>query len=229
MLTERLITVKNCIENSNITLDVGTDHGYVPISLINEGRAKKVIAADINKGPLDNAEKNIRLNGLSDKIELRLGGGLTPVEKNEADSVIIAGMGGILISEILEESIEKAKLVSRLVLQPMNSQEDLRKYLLNNGFKIEKELLAQENEKIYNILLVSPGEDSPYTKESYFYLGKPENFDKNELTRIYIEKRRKQFNDIINNLSSAKRDMSEEIAFYKEMLNDTEDFYDWFK
>ena len=64
MLTERLITVKNCIENSNITLDVGTDHGYVPISLINEGRAKKVIAADINKGPLDNAEKNIRLNGL---------------------------------------------------------------------------------------------------------------------------------------------------------------------
>ncbi len=226
MLTERLTTVKNCIENSNITLDVGTDHGYVPISLINEGRAKKVIAADINIGPLDNAEKNIRLNGLSDKIELRLGGGLTPVEKNEADSVIIAGMGGILISEILEESIEKAKLVSRLVLQPMNSQEDLRKYLFSNGFKIEKELLAQENEKVYNILLVIPGEDSPYVKESYFYLGKPENFDKNELTRIYIEKRRKQFNDIINNLSSAKRDMSEEIAFYKEMLKDTEGFYD---
>jgi len=226
MLTERLKVVKNLVENSITALDVGTDHGYVPICLIKEKRAKKVIAADINKGPLENAEKNIRLNGLSDKIELRLGGGLIPVEENEVDTVIIAGMGGILISEILEESRSKAIKLKNLVLQPMNSQEDLRKYLNLNGYKIVKEKLARENKKIYNILSVRVEEDKPYEKESYYFLGRPENFDLNDdLTRQYIDLRRKQFEAVIKNLSRAKRNVEEEIEFYKEILKDTEDFY----
>lgn len=226
MLSERLITVKDCVENANTVLDVGTDHGYVPICLIEEKKADKVIAADINEGPLKNAEKNVRLNGLTDKIELRLGGGLTPVKKGEADTVIIAGMGGIMISEIIKESFEKAKEVKSFILQPMNSQEDLRRYLILNGFKITEEKIAKENEKIYNILKVINKKEEPYEKEVYYYLGNPKYFDlKNDLTKLYVEKRRKQFKAIIDNLSSAKKDVKEEVEFYKKLLTDTEDFY----
>ena len=226
MLTERLEVVKKLVENSYITLDVGTDHGYVPISLINEGRAKKVIAADINKGPLNNAEKNIRLNGLLDKIELRLGGGLAPVEEGEADTLIIAGMGGILISEIFKESKQKALKFKNIILQPMNSQYEIRSYLILNGFSITKEKLARENDKIYNILKVEVKKEEPYVKELYYYAGNPKNFDLNDgLTKIYIERKRNQINKIIKNLSSAKRDVKNELCYYMKMLEDLEDFY----
>ena len=159
MLTERLEKIKNLVEKSNIVLDVGTDHGYVPISLINEKRASKVIAADINEGPLKNAQKNIRLAGLSEVIETRLGSGLVPLKKGEADTVIIAGMGGILIADILKESYEKAIIAEKLILQPMYSQEVLRAYLIENGFEIIKEYLVRENDKIYNILESKPGKE----------------------------------------------------------------------
>ena len=226
MLSERLKTVKDCVENANIVLDVGTDHGYVPICLINEKKVNKVIAADINEGPLNNAEKNIRLNGLLDKIEIRLGGGLTPVKENEADTVIIAGMGGIMIKEILEESISKARKVNSFILQPMNSQEDLRKYLILNGFKIIKEKIAKENEKIYNILVVVNEEEKPYEKEGYYHLGNPKYFDlESDLTKKYIEKRKVQFENIIKNLKVAKKDVEKEIEYYNKILKDMEDFY----
>ena len=226
MLTERLTVVKNLIENSETTVDVGTDHGYVPICLIEEKRAKKVIAADINEGPLKNAEKNVKLNGLSDKIELRLGSGLVPIKEGEADSLIIAGMGGILISEILEEGKSKAKKLKNIVLQPMNSQEDLRRYLADNGYRIIEEKLAKEGRKMYNILSVRVEEDSPYEKECYYYLGKPQNFNLDEdITKEYIEIRKKQFETVIENLSRSKRDVDKELEFYKQILKDMEDFY----
>lgn len=226
MLTERLQTVKNLVKNSNVVLDVGTDHGYVPISLIMEKRATKVIAADINKGPLVNAEKNVRLNGLCDKIELRLGGGMTPIEKGEADTVIMAGMGGILIADIIKESYEKATAAKKLILQPMYSQDYLRKYLIENGFRIDREYLAKESEKIYNILEVSPGnEEKDYSRESFIILGRPDNFEKDDNYTYYINKRKKQAEKVLDSLKCAKSEMNEEKNKLRELLKDVEVYY----
>lgn len=226
MLTVRLETVKNLVNNADCVFDVGTDHGYVPISLINEKKAKKVIAADINEGPLKNAEKNIRFAGLSNKIELRLGSGMVPLEDGEADTVIIAGMGGILIADIIKESFEKAKKVRKFILQPMYSQDFLRKYLLDNGFEITGEYLARENEKIYNIITVAFGnEKKDYTNETFLVMGHPEKFEKNDDFKYYIEKRKSHAENVLKNLKKAKTDKENEIKQTEKFLLDLEEYY----
>lgn len=226
MLTNRLETVKNLVKNSKCLLDVGTDHGYVPISLIMEKRAEKVIGADINKGPLDNAKKNVALAGLLEKIELRLGSGMVPAKLNEVDTVIIAGMGGILIADIIKESYEKAQSTDKLILQPMYSQDALRSYLVNNNFKIIKEYLAKENEKIYNIIEVAVGcEEKDYSKKSFLLLGHPDNFIKDENYFYYIEKRKSHYKKVLENLKNAKIDKEEEKDNLRELLSDLEKYY----
>ena len=226
MLTKRLETIKNLVNNSKITVDVGTDHGYVPISLITEKRALKVIACDINKGPLNNARANIQKAGLLEKIELRLGGGLVPCETGEADTVIIAGMGGILIKDILEESYIKAQSAEKLILQPMNSQDVLREYLINNNFSIKYEHLAIEGEKIYNIMEVVPKKETKdYLKESFLNFGNPQNFEKNEQFKIYTEKNIKRIERVLTNLKKAKNYDENEVEKLKNILAELEEYY----
>ena len=226
MLTKRLETIKNLVNNSKITVDVGTDHGYVPISLITEKRALKVIACDINKGPLNNARANIQKAGLFKKIELRLGWGLVPCETGEADTVIIAGMGGILIKDILEESYIKAQSAEKLILQPMNSQDVLREYLINNNFSIKNEHLAIEGEKIYNIIeVVAKKETKDYLKESFLNFGNPQNFEKNEQFKIYTEKNIKRIERVLTNLKKAKNYDENEVEKLKNILAELEEYY----
>ena len=226
MLTKRLETIKNLVNNSKITVDVGTDHGYVPISLITEKRALKVIACDINKGPLNNARANIQKAGLLEKIELRLGGGLVPCETGEADTVIIAGMGGILIKDILEESYIKAQSAEKLILQPMNSQDILREYLINNNFSVKNEHLAIEGEKIYNIMEVVPKKETKdYLKESFLNFGNPQNFEKNEQFKIYTEKNIKRTERVLTNLKKAKNYDENEVEKLKNILAELEEYY----
>lgn len=226
MLTKRLETIKNLVNNSKITVDVGTDHGYVPISLITEKRALKVIACDINKGPLNNARANIQKAGLFKKIELRLGGGLVPCETGEADTVIIAGMGGILIMDILEESYIKAQSAEKLILQPMNSQDILREYLINNNFSIKNEHLAIEGEKFYNIIEVVPKKETKdYLKESFLNFGNPQNFEKNEQFKIYTEKNIKRIERVLTNLKKAKNYDENEVEKLKNILAELEEYY----
>ena len=226
MLTKRLETIKNLVNNSKITVDVGTDHGYVPISLITEKRALKVIACDINKGPLNNARANIQKAGLLEKIELRLGGGLVPCKTSEADTVIIAGMGGILIKDILEESYIKAQSAEKLILQPMNSQDVLREYLINNNFSIKNEHLAIEGEKIYNIIEVVPKKETKdYLKESFLNFGNPQNFEKNEQFKIYTEKNIKRIERVLTNLKKAKNYDENEVEKLKNILAELEEYY----
>ncbi|MBE7020718.1 MAG: SAM-dependent methyltransferase [Ruminococcaceae bacterium] len=226
MLTERLQKIKNLIEKSNTVFDVGTDHGYVPISLIKENRAAKVIAADINEGPLKNADKNIRLAGLSDYIDLRLGSGLVPMKNGEADTVIIAGMGGILIADILKESCDKTTSVEKFILQPMYSQEILRKYLIDNSFEIIKEHLVRENEKIYNIIEAVPGKEKRcYESECFLKLGHPDIIERDETFFMYIEKRKKHTEKLYENLKKAKQPKEQELLSVKQILDDLEKYY----
>ena len=135
--------------------DIGTDHAYVAIYLAKKGIAEKIIAADIKKGPLMQAEKNIRAFEVSDKIETRLSNGFSAIEKNEVDCCIIAGMGGETISEILENE----KGCKYFVLQMQTAHRELREYLSTHGYVIEREEICREGNKMYTALLATRGEE----------------------------------------------------------------------
>ena len=111
--------------------DIGTDHGYVPLIALERGICNKAIACDINKDPLDKARLNAILEGIGDELEFRLGGGFEPLKVSEANEVVIAGMGGNLIRDILEADLEKVKSAEYLILVPAQNPEVLRAYLVS--------------------------------------------------------------------------------------------------
>lgn len=157
-LSPRLQCVAGQVQNGAIVADIGTDHAYIPIYLIEEGISPFVYACDIGEGPLNIAQGQIEKANLNDKIVTLLGSGLSPIENFPTDNIIIGGMGGLLIQKIIEGHRDIALSVHRLILQPMIAQEELRRYLINNGFKIITEELAMEERRIYQIIVAQKGE-----------------------------------------------------------------------
>lgn len=153
-LTPRLQIIADSINHCDTLADIGTDHAYLPIYLVKKGKIKQAIAGDINKGPIDIARGRIQANRLEEKIQARQGNGLTVLEPQEADTIVIAGMGGMLIAEIIEQSRPVAEAAKQLILQPMLDSGKLRSYLLEQGFEIFDEELAKEDRKLYEILWV---------------------------------------------------------------------------
>lgn len=131
-LTERLAMAASFVRDNAFVADIGTDHAKLPIYLVQTGKAARCIACDINKMPLERARTNINEYGLDDKIELLLTNGLQGVESYGVTDVIIAGMGGELIQEILKNSKVK-KHGTRFILQPMTKESELRRWLYDNG------------------------------------------------------------------------------------------------
>ena len=174
-LNPRLRKIAELVPQNRCTADIGTDHGYIPIELVHSGITLQGIASDINKGPLLRAQENIQKHNLESLIETRLGSGLSTLSPGDAEVIIIAGMGGILISEILKASKEVVNSAKLLILQPMTAVTELRQYLVENNFKIESEHLVAEVEKLYNIIMASPDGSCHYTLTE-LYLGK--NLDK---------------------------------------------------
>ena len=124
-LSKRLNLIANYIDKCDTLVDVGTDHGYIPIYSVLKDICKKSIATDINKDPLDKAKLNSIFEGVDESVEVRLGGGLEPITKGEAQGLVIAGMGGNLIRDILEADKEKAKGFDFIILQPAQNPEVL--------------------------------------------------------------------------------------------------------
>lgn len=154
-MDSRLEKILAFVPNNSKVADVGTDHGYLAIELIKRKIAIKVIASDKNKGPLESAQKNVKAVGFEEKIELRLGDGLKSYKPNEVDVICIAGMGGVLVCEILNESPEVIAQTKKLILQPMNAIDKIREWSKKNGFYIEDEDLAEVDDRIYEILCLS--------------------------------------------------------------------------
>ena len=155
-LTNRLQAAADLVPVCESMADIGTDHGYLPIYLVQEGRARRAIACDVNDGPLTRAREDVSSSGLSRQIGLRLGGGLAPLGKGEVDGVTICGMGGLLMRDILVENEEKAQALSWLVLQPHVAE--LRQFLGRHHFRIEKEVLSLDGGQLYELMLIRPGE-----------------------------------------------------------------------
>lgn len=162
-LTPRLQAVASFVPEGAHLADIGTDHAYLPVSLLLEGKIPSAIAADIRKGPLDRARMTAQEYGCTEKVSFRLCNGLAEIKSYETDVISIAGMGGETIAEILAA----AKWVNRngipAILQPMSSQPELRRWLWQNGYVIREEKLVREGDTLYVVLLVQAGESTPLT------------------------------------------------------------------
>lgn len=167
-IPERLRAIAELAPVSGTAADIGCDHALTAIEMIRQGRAERVIACDVREEPLKRADKNIRAEGLSDRIELRLGDGLQPVSGGEADTVIISGMGGPLMERILTGRL---KDFSCFVLSPQSELPHFRRFLIENGMKVIKEELVYEDKQFYRLFLAGhPGtgaDENGTEKESY--------------------------------------------------------------
>ncbi|MBR6585109.1 MAG: SAM-dependent methyltransferase [Firmicutes bacterium] len=192
-LTPRLKTIADEIKAGETMADIGTDHGFLPIYLWEAGISPHVIMADISRGSLDKARDNCEMLHPEKEFDLRLGSGIEVLENGEVDAVAIAGMGGILMTEILGADFEKVHSFRRLILQPRNHVGKLRYWLLNNGFKIVNEQLVREGKFICEILTVEPKEVAVSMNQDeddieYQYPHTLIKF-KNDLTEEYLQRK----------------------------------------
>lgn len=187
-LSKRLTWIAEKISNVGVVADIGTDHGYIPIYLVKNNIAKKAIASDVNKDPLNKAKINASLEGVIDKIDLRLGSGLKPLKNKEVEVVLIAGMGGNLIRDILEEDLNKVKNLEYLLLQPAQNPEVLREYLYNSDYEIIDEDICLDEDKYYEIFKVRYKKGDYISLENIFYEISPMMlYKKLPLLKSYIE------------------------------------------
>lgn len=221
MITPRLEMILRHISGTSCA-DIGTDHAYVPIKLQESGM--KVIATDIMPGPLKIAAENVKKQNAN--VELRLGAGLEPIKKGETESVIIAGMGGEMIEKILKSEPEKAKS-TRLVLQPMNRQFELRTFLLENGYRISEEDLAVEGFKVYNLFVAEYTGKRDYSGyESEFDRHLPETLSKNPLFDALCRKKKREFTKILTGLLKSREKNEAKISKIKEFIKEIEEKYE---
>ena len=215
MLTPRLNLIKNQVKGTSVA-DIGTDHGFVPIELVKEGICQRAIASDINIGPANIAKANIEKEGLP--IEVRVGGGLSVIAKGEVEEIIIAGMGGKLISTILSDNMDIAKS-ARLILQPMNAQYELRKFLTENKFSIEHEDLALEGFKVYNVIVCNnSGINSvEYKSELDFHI--PSVLKDHIYFKHLKDKKIREFSKIIKGYKLSKQPVDQnKLSYYENLL-----------
>lgn len=153
-LSKRMKAVAAMVTSGGVLADVGTDHGYIPIALIQRQKIKSAIAMDINKGPLAHAQDNIASAQLGDYIQTRLSDGVAALGEGEADSILIAGMGGELVIHILSEGEKVCKAASELILQPQSDIRKVREYLRLHHYKIVDEDMICEDGKYYPMMRV---------------------------------------------------------------------------
>ena len=170
-LDDRLSAVAGLVRNGKRVADIGTDHGYLVAYLVENGVCPGGIAADLRKGPLENARQTVIQQGLSEKIELILSDGLQNIPENSCDDIVIAGMGGNLIAEILEKAPWVKSDIINIIAQPMTHAEVLRQYFIDNGFAINTERTATDGKRYYCIISASYTGIVKDCNPSYIYTG----------------------------------------------------------
>ncbi|GLC88588.1 tRNA (adenine(22)-N(1))-methyltransferase [Lysinibacillus piscis] len=157
-LSQRLQTVATFVPTGAIVADIGSDHAYLPCYLVQADIATAAIAGEVVKGPFESAVRQVQKEGLSEKITVRLADGLAAIKlEDHVDTITIAGMGGPLIASILEKHPEKLQTVTRLILQPNIHAKAIREWALSHQWAILDEEIIEEDDKIYEILVLQKG------------------------------------------------------------------------
>lgn len=163
-LSRRLDAIAGYIPQGSTVADIGTDHLQLPVYLINSGLCRSVIASELNKIPYQQAENLAVFHKLNNRINVRLGDGLKILSPDEAEVVVIAGIGGDAILKMLSDSPEVLKTIQRLILQPMTGAGGLRLWLVQNGWRINDETLVEEKGRLYCVIMTEHGRESTLDK-----------------------------------------------------------------
>ena len=215
-LDNRLSALANLVRKDKYFADIGTDHAYLPVYLIEKGIIKKAIAADLRKGPLENAKETVVAHNFFDKIELRLSDGLDNFKENEVEEIAVAGMGGLLISEFINRTDWLKNRDIHLILQPMTHAEELRKVLFDNGFVIDNEVVAKDGDKLYIVLSAYYHGDSTAYNELDLIVGRlTQNND--DLSKEYLHKVFDKYNKKMIALKNANINCSDLEELVKEL------------
>ena len=160
-LSKRLETVASFVPTGAVIADIGSDHAYLPCYLVHKGIASRAIAGEVVKGPYESAVRQVRTEGLTQSITVRLADGLAAIqEEDHVNTVTIAGMGGPLIVSILEKHPASLKNVTRLILQPNIHAKVIREWAIANGWAILDEVILEEDDKIYEVLVLQRGPET---------------------------------------------------------------------
>lgn len=210
-LSNRLKTIASFVPEGSKIADIGTDHGYIPIHLVQEGKAKHAIAMDVRTGPLLRAKSHIAEAGLSDVIEVRLSDGLLKLNKDEADCVVIAGMGGELMIHILEEGRELWDNIPCWVLSPQSELQKMRRFLMEQAFFVEQETMIKEDGKYYVVMRAvrTPVASTDDGREISYRYGKSLLETKDPVLTEYLENEEVQLGEILKGLSKGETESAE--------------------
>ena len=225
-LSKRLQFIADHIDRCKTIIDVGTDHGYIPIYSVKNNLCEKAIASDINKDPVKKAEMNAALEGVKSSVEVRLGGGLEVINIGEAEVVVIAGMGGNLIRDILEKDIEKTASFKYLILQPAQNPEVLREYLYNNGYEIMEEDLCIDEGIYYELFKVkkSSKAEKVYLDPIYYEISPRLLKDKNKLMLSYLESKEEKYSKILGFIKDTSKSALKRKQDIENKLKEIESF-----
>ena len=191
-LSKRLLAIANLVDDNSKVVDIGCDHGLVSIYLAMNKQNISIIASDINQNALDNAIKNINKYHLEDKIKVCLSNGLDNIN-DEIDTIIISGMGGHTIVDILTNNQEKLNTVNNIIIQSNNDIEYVRRKIVKLGYYISKEKLILDKNIYYTVILFTKGKKKYTNKEYYFG---PILLKEN--SKIFIEKKNKEYTKLVN-------------------------------
>ena len=204
MLDNRLKKIAELVSGEGIACDVGTDHAYLAAELINSGKCSKVIASDVKEGPLDAARNTVEKYGIQDKVELVLSDGLDAVDLTGVTDIVIAGMGGETILEIMARVSRDGRAAEgvKWILQPMTKPEVLRKGMYDCGFALKNDLIVEEGDKLYNIMTAD------YDPNYLCYLTEAESImgyleDEEALTQKYYSREAERCSKVSESLKKA--------------------------
>lgn len=208
-LSNRLQLVADFVTKGNIMADIGTDHGYVPVYLVKNNLIPKAFAMDIGKGPLERAKEHVLEYEVADKVELRLSDGLEKLNDGEADTVLIAGMGGGLIVDILKNGKHVLRNVKEIILSPHSEWELVREYMVNEGYIIIREEMIIDSGKYYVVMKWQKNEDEvtkkDYKKEELVY-GRLLLHNKDVVLQEYLLREKENYYKILKSLETYGKD-----------------------
>ncbi|MCF6461060.1 tRNA (adenine(22)-N(1))-methyltransferase [Clostridium sp. Cult3] len=208
-LSDRLQKIADFVPRNTIVGDIGTDHGYIPIYLRENGISKIVIATDISQSSLNKIIESVNEVDHIDHIDIRLGDGLEPIKPFEIDTVVMAGMGGLLICDILDKDKEKRDSITHFILQPNVASKELRKYLYDNNFEIIDEVLAKEEDRFYEIIYAKKGK-AYVTEDIYYEIGEKLIINRDPLLEEFIKNRIGTIEQILRELEGKNTDKAQE-------------------
>ena len=221
-LSKRLQTIADFVKKGAVVADIGTDHAHIPIYLIKNNIISRAYACDINAGPLEKAKENINYYGVKN-IELRLSNGLEKLKTDEADTFIIAGMGGELIIDILDRGQGFFDKKNTFILSPHTKIEEVRNYLLRKGLKIMKEDMCIDDGKFYTVMeAVYMGKTFSYTKGELLF-GKYLIDNKNPVLFEYLKKEKQKYLNIISAdgiNDTRRRELKDRLDIIEETINE---------